>query len=93
MRYLRPGVIRTIVPSLVLILASSLPANAIIYGADDRMDLYDVTPNQQAAAGAVFVVVNSMAMDESDPTDIVLFGSPSYKQIITGRSCNTGLFN
>ena len=74
MRNLRSGVIRTLVPGLVLILASSLPVNAIIYGEDDRTDLYDATPTQQVAANAVFMVISSEALDTSDPTDIVLFG-------------------
>jgi len=73
MRKARFTIIR-LVPIIALLIASgSSPAHAVVYGDDDRVDVYqNADPVIQTMVDSVAALVMTTSIDDSDPSDVRL---------------------
>jgi len=64
-----------LVPIAALLIAcGAFPVHAVIYGDDDRYDLYEAPPAMLEIAGDVAMLADYALIDESDPSDVQLLG-------------------
>lgn len=78
MRYAQRLVICTLVSTLVVIGAAVAPALAIIYGSDDRKEIYEFAPQLEwtTPIGSAAALMDPGNIDASDPTDVT-FNAPT----------------
>jgi V8-like Glu-specific endopeptidase len=55
---------------LSIIVIGTPPTRAVIYGEDDRVDVYEASPFQQTVAQSIFMMTNVALIDYTDPSDI-----------------------
>lgn len=81
MRYARRLVICTLVSTLVLVSAAESPALAIIYGTDDRKEVYDYDglPEWDPALQSTGALMSRSDIDASDPTNVI-FNAPTLAE-------------
>jgi hypothetical protein len=56
--------------ALLLLVFGAWPAHAVIYGEDDRVDLYDAPLNLQQVADSTFAMMSEAVIIDTDPLDI-----------------------